>query len=53
MILKHAELIKAWANGAEIEQGIKCADGTIIWHTPKLLTWKDKNLYRIKTEKVQ
>jgi hypothetical protein len=46
---KHAELIKAWADGAEIEQGIKTADGKIYWTTPKLVTWRDNQIYRIKT----
>ena len=45
---KHAELIKAWADGAEIEQGVKTADGTIYWTTPKLITWRDNQIYRIK-----
>jgi len=53
MSLKHADLIKAWANGAKIEQGVKCTDGTITWHTPKVITWRDKNIYRIKVEKAQ
>ena len=50
---KHADLIKAWADGAKIEQGVKCTDGTITWHTPKVITWRDNNIYRIKVEKAQ
>lgn len=45
---KHAELIKAWADGAEIEQAIKLADGKLHWTTPKLITWRDNQIYRIK-----
>ena len=50
---KHAELIKAWADGAEVEQGIKTADGKIYWTTPKLVTWRDNQIYRIKNTKEQ
>jgi hypothetical protein len=50
---KHAELIKAWADGAEVEQGIKTADGKIYWTTPKLVTWRDNQIYRIKNTKAQ
>lgn len=49
---KHAELIKAWADGAEVEQGIKTADGTIHWTTPKLVTWRDNQVYRIKKRRL-
>lgn len=45
---KHAELIKAWADGAEIEKGIKTTDGKIYWTTPKLVTWRDSQIYRLK-----
>ena len=48
---KHAELIKAWADGAEVKQGIKTADGKIYWVTPKLVTWRDSQIYRIKNTK--
>jgi len=50
---KHAELIKAWADGAEIEQGIKTACGKIYWTKPKLVTWRDNQIYRIKNTKEQ
>ena len=49
---KHAELIKAWADGAEVEQGIKTADGTIHWTTPKLVTWRDNQVYRVKKRRL-
>lgn len=49
---KHAELIKAWADGAEVEQGIKTADGKIYWTTPKLVTWRDNQIYRIKKRRL-
>jgi len=42
---KHAELIKAWADGAEIE--VKNEDGT--WEPTKPL-WHPNNVYRIKPE---
>jgi hypothetical protein len=48
---KHAELIKAWADGAEIEKGIKTTDGKIYWTTPKLVTWRDSQIYRLKNTK--
>ena len=41
---KHAELIKAWADGAEIE-----VKDTGIWHTIKMPMWDGDN-YRIKPE---
>jgi hypothetical protein len=43
---KHAELIKAWADGAEIEfqnPGIKC-----IWHDDETPHWHELLVYRIK-----
>ncbi len=42
---KHAELIKAWADGAEIEW----FDG---WHwgVVRLPTWEENAIYRIKQE---
>ena len=42
---KHAELIKAWADGAEIE--VKKPDGWEIRFSPK---WHPDNEYRIKPE---
>ena len=48
---KHAELIKAWANGAGVEQGIKTVGGKIYWVTPKLVTWRSSQIYRIKNTK--
>ncbi len=46
---KHAELIKAWADGAEIECIIATTDK---WFTPnpKRLSWDDDMEYRIKLE---
>jgi hypothetical protein len=46
---KHAELIKAWADGAEIECIIATTDK---WFTPnpKRLSWDDDMEYRIKPE---
>ena len=41
---KHAALIKAWADGAEIE-----VKHTGIWHTIKMPMWDGDN-YRIKPE---
>ena len=43
---KHAELIKAWADGAEIE--CKNSDGT--WFISEYPTWSDDCEYRIKPE---
>lgn len=42
---KHAELIKAWADGAEIE--VKNEDGT--WELTNPI-WHPNNIYRIKPE---
>jgi len=46
---KHAELIHAWADGAEIECIIATTDK---WFTPnpKRLSWDDDMEYRIKPE---
>lgn len=44
---KHAELIKLWAEGAEIE--IKYLPNGI-WHTPDVISWLDGAEYRIKPE---
>ena len=43
---KHAELIKAWANGAEIEY----MGGEGVWHTTHAPTWVIDGIYRIKPE---
>ena len=44
---KHAELIKAWADGAEIE----CRQGSsTTWVTVESPTWSIHGTYRIKTE---
>jgi len=43
---KHAELIKAWADGAEIE--IKCIDGS--WGFRPNPWWSTDEEYRIKPE---
>jgi len=42
---KHAELIKAWADGAEIE----CRDCRVWYHT-KDPRWQEDMEYRIKSE---
>ncbi len=42
---KHAELIKAWADGAEIEW----FDGRT-WHVVRSMAWGDDTQYRIKPE---
>ena len=47
---KHADLIHAWADGAKIEQAMRDADGKQIWHVPKIITWRENNIYRIKHE---
>jgi hypothetical protein len=43
---KHAELIKAWADGAEIE--LKLLNG--IWHSSPYHCWYEEHEYRIKPE---
>ena len=43
---KHAELIKAWADGAEIE--VLC--GKDYWEVRQHPTWNQKVQYRIKPE---
>lgn len=43
---KHAELIKAWADGAEIE--LMKIDGT--WANADVPTWSEWCAYRIKPE---
>ena len=45
---KHAELIKAWADGAEIEVFDKKA-----WRESKFPSWNDDLSYRIKPEPVK
>ena len=44
---KHAELIKAWADGAEIEFRWSEKDS---WGQAQTLTWYDECFYRIKPE---
>ena len=46
---KHAELIKAWADGAEIEQACRNGVGEILWY-PFKGTWSEYYEYRIKPE---
>jgi len=41
---KHAEIIKAWADGAEIEY----FDNVLGWQSIRYPTWQDKIKYRIK-----
>jgi hypothetical protein len=45
---KHADLIKAWADGAEIE--FRVAPGCGEWKTAKHLIWADDVEYRIKPD---
>ena len=45
---KHAELIKAWADGAEIQ--IKYNDGWCDWCIGSSPNWLDDEEYRIKPE---
>ena len=48
---KHAELIKAWADGAEIE--IELLVGKELmpeWHEDDFPTWNEDRRYRIKPE---
>lgn len=40
---KHAELIKAWADGAEIQRSVKWA-----WIDDPIPTWEDDEHYRRK-----
>ena len=46
---KHAELIKAWADGAEIEISVSKGE---LWEDaqPNFLVWNDEYQYRIKHE---
>ena len=46
---KHAELIKAWADGAEIEQACRNGIGEILW-CPFKGVWQEYYEYRIKPE---
>ena len=43
---KHADLIKAWADGAEIEQQSRITDGK--WYEQKNPCWGTDTTYRIK-----
>lgn len=45
---KHAEVIKAWADGAEIQ--IKYSDEPNKWHACANPTWDEHHEYRVKTE---
>lgn len=45
---KHAELIKAWANGAEIEWRSNAVFSWVTCHSPM---WDDAGEFRIKPEK--
>jgi hypothetical protein len=48
---KHAELIKAWAEGAEIQwAGAHYKDGTKRWTTIETPMWDEDAEYRIKPE---
>ena len=46
---KHAELIKAWADGAEIQISVSKGE---LWEDaqPNFLVWNDEYQYRIKPE---
>lgn len=44
---KHAELIKAWADGAEIEVYNPIGD---CWYYATVPLWDERNQYRIKPE---
>ena len=46
---KHCELIKAWADGAEIEQACRNGIGEILW-CPFKGSWQEHYEYRIKPE---
>ena len=46
---KHCELIKAWADGAEIEQACRNGIGEILW-CPFKGVWQEYYEYRIKPE---
>ena len=48
---KHAELIKAWADGAEIEQACRNGVGEILWY-PFKGTWSEYYEYRIKPREI-
>jgi hypothetical protein len=46
---KHAELIKVWADGTEIEQACRNGIGEILWY-PFKGDWQEHYEYRIKPE---
>ena len=46
---KYADLIKAWADGAEIEQACRNGIGEILWY-PFKGDWQEHYEYRIKSE---
>ena len=47
---KHAELIIAWANGAEIEQYGLTENNEVYWSPCLTHTWENLAIYRIKPE---
>ena len=47
---KHAELIKAWADGAEIQARLAEGYGTGGWYDTDIPTWGLDKEYRIKPE---
>ena len=47
---KHAELIKAWADGAEIQAKLAEGYGTGEWYDTDIPTWGLDKEYRIKPE---
>jgi hypothetical protein len=46
----HADVIKAWADGAQIERYAGRLKGLEIWNTCPFPTWKEFDQYRIKPE---
>ena len=57
---KHAELIKAWADGAEIQRYTKVLSGSAkggtvewIWVSSPKPSWKETDEYRIKPKEKQ
>ena len=50
---KHAEAIKAWADGAEIERLNIWISGHKTWEPEVPLLWNEDHKYRIKPEKKQ
>jgi hypothetical protein len=50
---KHAELIKAWADGAEIERRVSVNNGFGFWEDDSSPTWHPDLRYRLKPHKWQ